>query len=237
MKMFRPSSLFAWAIVLGGLTFAHAHAQDCDTYYPTKNGSVTEQTHYNAKGKVESVVTTTIQDKSHEGGMLVVNSNSKVTDPKGKEISSVDFDVECGDGELKIDIKAMGMNNNQMAGVEGIEMRMEGEDIVWPKNLSVGSTMPDAHVKMTAVMNGMTISTTEMTITNRKVVAMEKRTTPAGTFDCIVVEEDSHVKTMGMNMDSHSKGWYAKGVGMVRQESSRNGKMESYSELTKVSGI
>ncbi len=62
-------------------------------------------------------------------------------------------------------------------------------------------------------------------------VIMESKTVPAGTFDCIVVDQTLKMKTI-LEMTMTSKDWFADGIGMVRSESYRKGKLDSYSELT-----
>jgi hypothetical protein len=200
-----------------------------------KNGASFEITHYSDKDKVTSIVKTTIVEKSRDGGNLVVTANAESMDAKGKEVNKFSYDVTCGGGDFKMDMRSMGMSN-QMQGVEGIEMKIESEDMVFPKNMAVGTSLPDAHMQMTGTMNGMTIMNTSVAITNRKVTAKESMTTPAGTFSCMVIEEDSETKMMGMTIAGHSKSWYALGVGMVRNESSSKGKPSGYSVLTKISG-
>jgi hypothetical protein len=90
-------------------------------------------------------------------------------------------------------------------------------------------------MQMTASMNGMTIFKTSVNVINRKVTGKENITTPAGTFSCIIVEEDVETHTMA-TIKGHNKSWFALGVGMVRSESSSNGKPQGYTLLTKISG-
>jgi hypothetical protein len=227
------STLLAIICLLGWST---VQAQDCDAYFPIKNGASFELTHYNAKEKVQSIVNTTISEKSHEGDMTTFVASASATDAKGKESNQFSYEVACGGGEFKMDMRAMGMAT-PVAGVENVEISIEADDMVFPRNLSVGMTLPDAHMNLKGTMNGMTIMNTNTTVSNRKVTASEKITTPAGTFSCIVIEEDNASTIMGMNIVTHSKSWYAVGSGLIRNESYKNGKLESYAVLTKLSGI
>ena len=235
MKTLRFTPFVIVCLLVGGLGFGAAKAQECDAYYPVKNGASFEITNYSDKDKVLGTLATQITEKSNEGGILVVTATATSTDAKGKESNTFSYDVTCGGGDFKLDMRSMGMSN-QMQGIEGVEMKIESEDMVFPRNMSVGTSLPDAHMHMTGSMNGMTIMNTSIAITNRKVTAKESLTTPAGTFSCVVVEEDSETKTMGMTIAGHSKSWYALGVGMVRNESSSKGKPAGYSVLTKISG-
>jgi hypothetical protein len=65
----------------------------------------------------------------------------------------------------------------------------------------------------------LTVSSEKMVqsinISNRKVIAKEKKVTPAGTFDCIVLSNTFNTKT---STSVKSKEWYAKDIGLVAYE-------------------
>lgn len=191
-----------------------------------------EMSSYNAKDKLQSTVKTTISEKESSGDKVVVTAHAVVFDPKSKELSKVDYDVTCQGGDFKIDMRAFASSMTGAQGMEGVEMHMEGDEMAFPKNLQPGMSLPDASFSMKMTMNGMTLSNTSMKSTNRKVTGTESITTPAGTFPCILIESDSEVKTMGMSFSSHDKSWYSLGVGLVRQESFKGDKMESYQVLS-----
>ena len=72
------------------------------------------------------------------------------------------------------------------------------------------------------------------TVHNRKVEAVERVTTEAGTFECFKVSYDVMTDAM---IDIRTKGieWIAKDVGAVRTETyNKNGKLTGYSELIKI---
>ena len=238
MKTLRFTQAFSVAILFAAMITRIGFAQNCESYYPMRNNATFEITHYNEKDKVTSVVKTTVTEKESSPTRVVATANSTVYDGKGKETTTMSYDVACENGDFKMDMRAFGMpNQQQMQGIENIEIKIESQDMVFPKNLTVGMALPDASLHMTGTMNGMQIMNNTTTVTNRKVTGKEDVTTPAGTFSCIVVEEDSHVEAgMGMKFDSHGKSWYSIGVGMVKSEYYRNGKKEGYSLLTKLAG-
>ena len=102
-------------------------------------------------------------------------------------------------------------------------------DLLSVQVLSVGMELPDYDVSVKVMF-----VTTKMNCKDRKVTARETVTTPAGSFDCFVVEEKTTVKTMMVNEKSNSKTWYARGIGMVRQEMWDRKKLVSVTELTAV---
>lgn len=71
-------------------------------------------------------------------------------------------------------------------------------------------------------------SSNKSTIHYRKVVGQETITTPAGTFDCLILEQLAETKVLGTKQQAISKTWYAKGVGDVKTEVySTKGKLRS----------
>lgn len=142
------------------------------------------------------------------------------------------YGLDCRENQIVIDMRSM-MNQQQMESMKNMEVSIESSDLVLPSQLSIGSELPEAHIQIKGAMNGMTMMNLNSRVYNRKVTSSEKITTPAGTFDCMVVEEDSEVKMMGMNFVVHTKNWYSLGVGCVRTESYRKDKLEGYSVMTK----
>ena len=65
----------------------------------------------------------------------------------------------------------------------------------------------------------------KITVIQRQVLRFETITTPAGTYNCIVIREQKSEKGMGRNRHTIADTWYSKGIGMVRHDT-YNLKME-----------
>ncbi|MBR9923300.1 MAG: hypothetical protein GYB31_20910 [Bacteroidetes bacterium] len=220
-------------ILLTFMLFAAAllPAQDaCEGYFPFEEGTSFTMTNYNKKGKMTSTA-------SHELVMLEETSagmeaaiNLELTDEKGKEITSSQYNVECRDGNFILDMQNM-MGSLQEAYGE-MDADVETSGIIMPSNLTVGQKLEDAYTKIQISSSGISVMTTEVTIENREVVGQETITTPAGTFDCMIITSNMKSKAMMVNMEFEMKEWFAEGYGMIRSETYRKGKLDSYSELT-----
>ena len=236
MKKALFTRVFGLAFGMSCLGFGAVQAQNCEAYFPMKTGATFELTHYDGKDKVTSVTKTTMSEKESTATSIVATAHATTFDPKGKELSNVEYDVTCSNGEFHMDMKSMGSPMSQVKGLESLEIKMESSDMVFPSNLTVGQSLPDASMHMTGSMNGMKIIDNNTTVTNRKVVAKESITTPAGTFSCVVIEGDSKTSSTAMNFEVHTKSWFALNTGMVKTESTRNGQPSGSSILTKFSG-
>ncbi len=197
-------------------------------YYPFEEGTAFQITGYDKKGKINSVVDYSITDVTDNTATI----KAKISDKKGKEITTTDYKINCNNNTISIDFKSM-MNPDMFAQYKDIEIDFEGTNIELPNDLSVGKDLKDANMVMIMNMGGMKMNMT-MDLVNRKVEGKERISTPAGTFDCYVITYTTEVK-MGMKSTFKNKEWIAEGVGMVKSENyNKKGKLLGYSELTKI---
>ena len=113
-----------------------------------------------------------------------------------------------------------------------MEMEITGTDIEIPNNLSVGQELADAHVMIKIDMGGMSMKV-NVDQENRKVEKQETITTPAGTYDCLVVYSETKSKMMMAKQTFPTRVWLAEGIGMVKQETyNKSGKMTDSMLLT-----
>ncbi|PHQ59748.1 MAG: hypothetical protein COC08_08300 [Maribacter sp.] len=229
--------IFAPLIILFLIGTQCTWAQNnCSKYYPMVEGSSFEYTNYNKKGKIEGVTNYTVASVTSEGSATTATLALKMADKKGKEIFNTNYNFTCDNNMVKIDYKSLFPSQMmQQYSDMGMKMDISGTDIELPNNLSVGQELSDANVTIKMNMSGikMNISVNQ---TNRRVEKKETVTTPAGTFDCYLLTENTTSKTMGANIEMMSKLWLAEGIGMVKQETyKKNGNLMSRSELTKYS--
>ncbi|RMB56740.1 hypothetical protein EAX61_13110 [Dokdonia sinensis] len=207
-----------------------ANAQDCSTFYPFSEGVSWEITSYGKKGKIEAVTNYNVSQVRSEGSEEIATFQTKVSDKKGEVIVEGGYDVKCFGDTVSIDFKSL--MNAMMAQQYGeMDVTFTGTDINLPNNLTVGQELDDADMKMNMNMGGIGMNI-NVAMTDRKVIAQESVTTPAGTFDCYVLTYTTNVKTV-MSRSFSGKQWIAPGVGMVKQEDyNKKGKVTSSSELT-----
>ncbi len=209
---------------------------NCSTYYPLEEGTAFQYTSYNKKDKADGVTDYKITKVVNSNGETTATMELKLTDKKGKEIYSSNYNFTCTGTGIKIDYKSL-FPSQMMKQYEdmGLEMDITGTDIELPNNLSVGQELADANVTISMNMGAMKMNI-KVDMTNRKVEKKEKVTTPAGTFDCFLITETNTSKTMGATHEMQSKLWLTEGVGMVKQELyKKNGGLMSKSILTKLS--
>ena len=120
-----------------------------------------------------------------------------------------------------------------MEGFKDMEVEMSGTALEFPAKLIPGQTLPDGSINIKAMTGGITLMNMSMNITNRKVEAAEVVTTPAGTFECVKMSQESELKSI-IKKKFKTVSWYAIGVGMVKSENlDEKGNVESSTVLTK----
>ncbi len=223
---------FIFLLLLGvGSLFSQA---DCQPYLPQVKGSIWEVTNYNKKGKVTGRNTYELIDKVESGDEIIFTVSSKAYDKKDKIIFDNTFEAKCIGGKFELNM-AYKLEGSMMESYKNMEFTMDASEFeIPPIDAAIGTELPDG--SLVVQMDGSSPIKLKMTIevTDRKVEAKETITTPAGTFDCLLLAQDISTKMM-MSMNNKSKEWYAENIGMVRSETyNKRGKLMGYSELTKI---
>jgi hypothetical protein len=189
-------------------------------------GTKFQITMYNKKDKMSGVMDYEVKEVSGNTATMFY----EMADEKGKMITSSEYGITCSDDGVTIDFSSM-MSPGVMGQYEDMEVEMSGTDLLFPNNLSVGQSLPDADVLMTVKMPPMNMKMT-MKFLNRKVEGNETVSTPAGDFECYVITYDTESK-MGIKMTMSSKLWLSEGYGMVKQENyNKKGALIGSSVLT-----
>src|SRR3982751_1209962 len=156
-------------------------SQNCEGYFPTKKGAIMETTMYNDKGKKEGTSIVTINDLKSEGGKTTYSIHSEIKDEKDKPMANADYEAYCSGSTFYISMKSM-ITAEQLKAWKDMEVSIKADDIEYPADVKPGDQLKDAHMTVTTSVNGMKMPGSTIDITDRKVVATESITTPAGTF-------------------------------------------------------
>ncbi len=212
-------------------------AQDgCSPYYPLKKGVEYDMESYDTKGKLQSKSVNKIIDSKEIANGMEATISSEVMDKKDKPINNAEFTFKCQNGVFSVDMQSF-LDQSQMSAYEGMDVKVDAEYLDIPGNLEKGQKLKDGYIKLTMGNGGATLMTMTVNITNRMVEGKESITTPAGTFDCSIISYDVESvmgAMMPIKIKASSKEWYSEGVGMVRSESYRKGKLQGYTLLTRM---
>lgn len=221
-----------FTLALTNLLIICALPQDCTFYYPEKKGAVLEYKSYDHKDNLTGTTRSQVKDFVKNGNNLSAVIETEAFDKKGKPLGTNEFTVKCENGIFYIDMKNF-MNPQTMEAYKDMEVSVKSDNLLMPSNMKVGDKLNDGSLVITVSNAGMKIMTMTTTITNRKVDAKEKITTPAGTFECYKISYDMTTKMM-MTIKLNAVEWYAKDVGMVKSESYKDGKLSGSTVLTSI---
>ncbi len=223
-------------LVLAILTINVSYAQtDCKPYLPVNKGTTWEITNYTAKGKETGKMTYELVDKVENGNDITFTVKTTTYDKKGKLVYESTFEAKCVDGKFDFDM-AFKMDGGALKAYEDMDVKVDASKLEIPDLDTAPGTQLDDGTLVVSIETGA-IGMFKMTvlITDRVLKARETVTTPAGTFDCIVLSQKVSTKMM-IKVQGSSKEWYAENIGIVRSESyNKKGKLMGYSVLTKLS--
>lgn len=106
----------------------------------------------------------------------------------------------------------------------------EGTQAVMPSRMQPGDILPEAHAVVRAGSLKYTVD-----VTDRSVLRTETITTPAGTFDCVVIREHKVEKGPMHLSDKWSLNWYTRGIGYIRHDNlDKNMQLEESEILVRI---
>ena len=223
--------------LLGLLFTLSLSAQDCKgNLYMTPNAKM-QMTIYDKKGKESGVQTIQVTDVKNNGGTYESTVNTTMADEKGKVITNGTGAYRCSGGVFSADMK-MFMPQEGTGKTNATEAKMEPIYLEYPAAPSVGQKLKDAELKMDMNMNGMNAAI-DFKEENRTVAAKESVTSPAGTWEAYVISYDGYmkIKMAGIGLPASNftvKEWFVPGTGIVKSETSKNGKVIGSTLLTSV---
>ncbi len=223
-------------LLFGFLFFSPLFAQQdiCDELYLFKEGYYMKQAEFNSKGKQTGTSEFRVLDIVKQNGAVISTVQMKIDDGK-KKSEPMEYEVEyqCKDQTLYIDLTSFGVE--MLQGMNTAEIRIDGEGMAYPSNLSEGMSLPDVSQTIDIIMEGMGMMKTTMTAYDRKVLGKEKVTTPAGTFECFKITNTFTIK-MVVSSTFTTITYFNQEMGSVKSEFyNRNGKLKSYSEIIEFS--
>lgn len=210
-------------------------AQDCKNYYYLMNNAEVEMTMFDANGTAVARNVYNVLSVSKDGAASVSEFTSTLKDAGGKTISSGKGKFRCDGGAIMIDMK---MSLPNLPQLQNLKMESEGNAFLnYPASLKEGQPLPDGSFEMSGNARGMDM-TLQYKVTDRKVAGREQVTTAGGSWECykITYHMSLAMKMMGMNipMEMVAAEWFAPGFGVVKTETSKDGKPAGYMEITHV---
>ena len=228
MKTIKKLNLILLILLFSSMVYA----QDCKLFFPDQIGSLREMTSYDKKDRITGKTIQEILNVEEDGNDISLTVKTIIKDADENEISNSEIEVGCENGVFKIDMSDY--LGDMLEAYQSMEIEMEGDNLSFPSNISVGDKLDDSSIDVRIINNGIQMMQMNIRIFNREVLDKEKVTTDAGTFDCFRISYDMESSTRIITVKTSSLEWIAEDVGVIRTETyNKRGKLSGYSELTK----
>lgn len=231
--MNRIRQRFFLIAALLGVTFLVVHAQDCQNYYFLTKGASAELSLFDAKNALSGRQEWTVREVTGTRNRLESHADVVMYDDKGRELGkATDVTIRCADGQYGVDMRSLVLNGNGAANSPTLSAKAEIPMALYPNSLQTGMTLPDATFATETSTAGLPMMRVNITVKNRKVEGQETITTPVGSFNCYKITYNSQMKLI-FNISMDGVEWFSPGVGVVKSESYRKGKLVGSTLLTK----
>lgn len=223
-------------VLLLTVTARTLFAQDCKGYYYLQNNAEVEMSVYDAKSNVVARSIYNVLSVRKDAGGVTSDFSATIKDPKGNVIATGKNQFKCNGDNIALDMRMTMPNLPQLQNMK-VTADSASAFLSYPSTLKEGQTLPDGSFEMSGSANGMDMSL-EYKVTDRKVVAKEKITTPAGSWDCYKISYNMNLamKMMGMSipMNLAAAEWFAPGFGVVKTESYKDGQLMASMMITRL---
>lgn len=208
--------------------------QDCQDFFPQKEGVVLNYVNYDKKDKVTGSSEMSFKEKKQGADFTSVVFSSTYKDKKGEAQFENEVEVDCKDGVLYFSSSKF-LDPSTMSAYESMEVEVDASHMEMPLNAKAGNELQDGSVTAVVSNNGMKLITISVKVFNRRVEALETMDTPAGSFECIKTSYDALSEIGFVKVNISAVEWYCPDVGTIRSESyNKNGKLTSYTILESI---
>ncbi len=214
------------------IAFIAFSARAQETFFPTTEGTILVYKSFDKKGKESSGTKYTIKNVKKDGDNVDITYLIESLNPKDELVYKDEITIHQRGDVLYVDMsnfvnKAAFQQDGQMPA----DIKVTGNNMELPTNISPGQTLPDANIEMELKMGFMNMKMGAQ-VTDRKMETIEDVTVPAGTFKTYKFTSNVTATALGISMNTQNTEWYAKGIGMVKSETyDKKGKLASSMEL------
>ncbi|RNI22367.1 TapB family protein [Rufibacter latericius] len=140
-----------------------------------------------------------VQQVTDEDGVLVTTFKSARRNKDNRPETSDEYHIRCSGDTIYLDAMLL-LREQVLKAFEGKDFDFTPVDIAYPQQMKVGQKLPDGKLGVKVRSSTVNITQISMLATDRKVEALEKITTPAGTFDCYKISYNYEVELDAMGM-------------------------------------
>jgi hypothetical protein len=212
-------------------------ASDCATFEPFTKGTQYTTTEYGPTGTVKGTIDGTVNAVVVEGAKTTSTIHVIARNAEGKQEDVFSYNFVCEGGTIRMDLSALATQLAKTNNSSESETSVQGDALEYPAGMTVGQTLPGGSFTM-RMKTKSSVSVIKVIVKERKCVAIDTLTTPAGTYECYKITSVvvSTARMGGIEIpvpSSQSIDWFSYKAGAVRTEQHSEGKLDGYTELTR----
>lgn len=200
-------------------------------YYCDRQGATLDYVRKNVRtGETEWRHIMNIKDVSKVADGTQITSVSTFLKANGKPYYKGDIVEQVvlrENNDVWVDMEAVSVA--YIKGRAGLNATAQAAPSILPATMAPGDTLPQVTGKVK-----VSLLTFTYRIWDRKVLRRETISVPAGTFDCVVLQERKLESGPGHNREVLNYTWYCKGVGFVRHDTYIDGKLDTSEILNSI---
>ena len=200
-------------------------------YYGDRQGATLDYVRKNVRtGETEWRHIMNIKDVSKVADGTQITSVSTFLKANGKPYYKGDIVEQVvlrENNDVWVDMEAVSVA--YIKGRAGLNATAQAAPSILPATMAPGDTLPQVTGKIK-----VSLLTFTYRIWDRKVLRRETISVPAGTFDCVVLQERKLESGPGHNREVLNYTWYCKGVGFVRHDTYIDGKLDTSEILNSI---
>ena len=142
-----------YLLLIASILFSGIFAKAQDIFFPTKEGTVLEYKSYDKKDKVTGKIRYTITNINSEGNDMDITYLIETTDAKDEPLFKHELTIHEKDEKLYVDMrKFLNKAIFKKGGKIPDNLKITGNEMEIPSNLTTGDTLPDSQMEMSFKM-------------------------------------------------------------------------------------
>jgi hypothetical protein len=184
-----------------------------NVFFPTQPGKVLMYVHKNENNEVQGYSRQTIKNVQGSGRNMTISYTTENLDINRNKTSEMSCRIIIENDVMMLDLNCLFAGRIEDPRVRIRELT--GTPMELPNNMRPGQSFNDASVTMN-IARGVIRARIEISMTDRKCVAIEYVTVPAGTFESHKVTQTTTTTVMGRTSKSRTLTWYTPNLGVVK---------------------
>lgn len=220
------------------IIYIRAISQGCVYFLPLQQGKGAQYQVFNFRNNLTGTVEFSIDSIANADGAVFAFVNCRNLDKKGEEIAEWVYEYKCASGVLILDPVFM-IGPDILEQYKDKDIETERSGLYISSSLQMGQRLEDGGCLMKIFETNLKLAEMDLRCSDRKVVAMDTVTCPAGIFPCYKIATTTLLTVttpfLSYTVEMSVNEYFAENIGWVKTENfNTRGKLLGYSLLNRL---